>query len=109
MEFHGKIIRIVDKTTAIINLGKNHGIKDSSIFSIIGNPEPIIDPFDLQPRKAKSETPVRVGDIVEVEVTGPSVGKLTNGVCIGSDQANRLILWMKVGKRGLFLGLEGDF
>lgn len=145
MELHGKIIRIVDKTTVIINLGKNHGIKDSSVFSIIGNPEPIIDPFtkeelglvsvvkakvkaaqvhdkftiastkwtkiglklvtpgfaaqisslfdtetvdqgellvnstDLQPWKAKSETPVKVGDIVEVEVTESPAGKLTDG------------------------------
>lgn len=146
MEIQGKIIRIVDKTTVIINLGKNHGIRASSIFNILGNPELIIDPFskeelglvsvvkakvkaaqvhdkftiastrwsstrlkfeanlgaqigalfdtelvdqgellvdatDLQPWKAKSETPVKVGDIVEVEVEGSTSS---------SDQADKL-------------------
>ena len=45
MEIHGKIIRIVDKTTVIIDLGKNQGITNDSVFSIIGSPEPVIDPF----------------------------------------------------------------
>jgi hypothetical protein len=149
MKINGKIIRIVDKTTVIINLGKNNGITYGSIFSILGNPEPIMDPFtkeelglvsivkskvkaaqihdkftiastrlsstyikgqaaisnyitsffetdkfdegellvnsnDLQPWKAKSETPVTVGDIVEVEIAVQSTasektGKLSNG------------------------------
>lgn len=136
MRIQGKIIRILDKRTVIINLGKNHGIADHSIFSIIGDPESVVDPFtkeelglvsvvkakvkavqvhdkftiastkwiathfkltanigvqlgglfdqetvdegellvssmDVQPWKAKSETPVKVGDIVEVEVPTP--------------------------------------
>lgn len=45
MEIQGQIIRIIDKTTVIVNLGKNHGITDSCIFSILGDPESIIDPF----------------------------------------------------------------
>lgn len=150
MEIQGNIIRIVDKTTVIINLGKKDGIKGDSIFRILGNPEQIIDPFtkenlglvtivkakvkaaqiyekftiattrwssirlklqatlgtqisslfdtedvdegellvnssDLQPWKAKSEIPVKVGDIVMVEITGlPAVseqeGKKSNEV-----------------------------
>lgn len=145
MEIHGKIIRIVDKTTVIIDLGKNHGITDDSIFSIIGSPEPVIDPFteeelglvsvvkakvkaaqvhdkftiastkwtttrlkfgestlatqfrslfeieavdegellvdsaDLQPWKAKSERPVKVGDIVKVDITGSPTNKISDG------------------------------
>lgn len=136
MKIQGKIIRILDKRTVIINLGKNNNINDSSVFSILGNPEPVVDPFtqeelglvsvvkakvkavqvhdkftiastkwlsthfkltanlatqlgalfdtemvdqgellvnstDVQPWKAKSETPVRVGDIVEVQVSEP--------------------------------------
>lgn len=134
-KIQGRIIRILDRRTAIINLGKNAGITNSSVFHILGDPETIVDPFseeelgeiavvksklkaeqvydkftiattkwtidilkgsffrsilspysditetqivdegemvvapeDLQPWKAKSETPVRVGDIVEVEV-----------------------------------------
>jgi hypothetical protein len=129
----GKIIRIVDKRTVIINLGKEHGVKYDAIFSIMGEPEQIIDPDskyvlgevkivksrvkakevadkftiattqwvevrnqlfskvfnrlnegferteidegelfvdekDLKPWKAKSEFPVRVGDLVQVEI-----------------------------------------
>lgn len=129
----GKIIRILDKRTVIINLGKEHGVKSGAIFSIIGEAEEIIDPFtneslgevkviksrvkavevaekfsiattkwnekqfkflnsflgtindsmesneldegelkvefsDIQPWKAKSEQPVRVGDVVKVEI-----------------------------------------
>ena len=40
----GRIIRIVDKNTVIINLGAEDGISFSTIFSIIGEPEQIIDP-----------------------------------------------------------------
>lgn len=129
----GKIIRIIDKKTVVINLGEEHGIDNSSVFYILGEPEEIIDPFnndilgtvnvtktrvkasqvfdkftiattswkvttynpisiysslfksetitqtvdegelkvdpdDLQPWKARSETPVKVGDEVEVTV-----------------------------------------
>jgi hypothetical protein len=132
MKIHGKIIRILDKKTVIIDLGKNNGVTDGSVFSILGDPEPVLDPFtkeelglvsvvkakvkaaqvhdkftiastkwsstqfkfainlgtqlrelvdtemvdqgdllvnseDVQPWKAKSETPVKIGDIVEVE------------------------------------------
>lgn len=139
-KIQGRIIRILDTRTAIINLGSTNGVKSSSVFHILGDPEAIIDPFskeelgqivvvksklkaeqvyekftiattkwtivtlkhlgssnynildianhlgfqrevevvdhgemkvrseDIKPWKAKSETPVRVGDIVEVEV-----------------------------------------
>ena len=40
----GKIIRIIDRRTVIINLGKNDGIKEDSVFSIMGSPEQISDP-----------------------------------------------------------------
>ncbi|WP_448872396.1 hypothetical protein [Desulfobulbus propionicus] len=129
----GKVIRIVDKRTVIINLGKEHGVKNDAIFSIMGDPEQIIDPYthdllgevkivkcrvkakevaekfsiattrwtssnfkifntfigniqknievsevdegelnvsesEIQPWKAKSESPVKVGDLVQVEI-----------------------------------------
>lgn len=129
----GKIIRIIDRRTVIINLGKNDGIKEDSVFSIMGSPEQISDPDtseilgevtivksrvkakevaekftiattkwetyqintfnklikvfadnvdtyeqdegellveekDIQPWKAKSESPVKVGDIVQVKI-----------------------------------------
>ena len=41
----GRIIRIIDKNTIVINLGKIHGIDNSSVFYILGEPEEIIDPF----------------------------------------------------------------
>jgi hypothetical protein len=41
----GKIIRILDKRSVIINLGKEHGINESSLFFILGKPEHVIDPF----------------------------------------------------------------
>lgn len=41
----GKIIRILDKRTVIINLGIQDGIKNTSIFHILGKPETVIDPF----------------------------------------------------------------
>ena len=41
----GKIIRIVDRRTVIINLGRKDGIGHESIFNILSEPEPIIDPF----------------------------------------------------------------
>jgi hypothetical protein len=40
----GRIIRIVDKNTVIVNLGTEDGITFSTIFSIMGEPEQIIDP-----------------------------------------------------------------
>lgn len=40
----GKVIRILDKRTVIINLGKEAGVSSSSFFSIMGEPEQIIDP-----------------------------------------------------------------
>lgn len=127
----GKIIRIIDARTVIIDLGSKDHIKDDSIFYILGEPEEIIHPFsgktlgkviiiksklksaqvydqftiattrwsvnspklsnnlldhliydqqlidqgelfvdpqEIQPWKAKSEIPVRVGDLVEVRV-----------------------------------------
>ncbi len=130
---NGKIIRILDRRTVIINLGKNNGITEKSIFSIMGTPEKIIDPetldvlgevtivksrvkakevaekftiattkwesvrinafnrwtgmlaqnvekieqdegellvenSDIQPWKAKSESPVKIGDLVQVQL-----------------------------------------
>lgn len=41
----GKIIRILDASTVIINLGSVHGVTDNSVFSILGGPEAVIDPF----------------------------------------------------------------
>jgi hypothetical protein len=125
----GRIIRILDKKTVIINLGKMDNIDSESIFYILGDPEPVVDPFtkselglvnvtkarvkasqvfdkftiattkwtdyrfifegltlpsmtrsevyegellvdskDIQPWKAKSEVPVRIGDEVEVSI-----------------------------------------
>lgn len=40
----GKIVRILDKRTVIINLGTNDGIDDSTVFRILSEPESIIDP-----------------------------------------------------------------
>ena len=42
---NGKIIRIIDTKTVIINLGTNDGITNESYFNILGEPEEIIDPF----------------------------------------------------------------
>lgn len=154
-KIQGKIIRILDTRTVIINLGKNHGIRDSSIFSILGSPEPVIDPFaqeelglvsvvkakvkavqlhdrftiastkwystyfkatanigaqlgtlfdtemvdegelrvnstDVKPWKAKSETPVSVGDIVEVEVMDPSSSVEGESESIKNEKPERL-------------------
>ena len=41
----GKIIRILDERTAIINLGTRDGVKEYSFFQILGEPEAVIDPF----------------------------------------------------------------
>jgi len=41
----GRIIRILDTRTVIINLGRESNVKDSSIFHILGEPEPVVDPF----------------------------------------------------------------
>lgn len=138
-KIRGRIIRILDTRTAIINLGKKDGIAQNSIFQILGEPESIVDPFtdevlgqvtvvktklrasqvnerftiattkwlvintkpgkeitdvfrpfanlyeyetevvdqgemrvameDIQPWKAQSEIPVRLGDEVEVEIS----------------------------------------
>ena len=40
----GRIIRILDKRTVIINLGSVDGVTHNSLFSIMGDPEPVIDP-----------------------------------------------------------------
>lgn len=40
----GRIIRIVDQTTVVINVGKKHGVKVGDIFRIEGSREVIIDP-----------------------------------------------------------------
>lgn len=41
----GKIIRITDPETVVINLGSERGIQADSIFHVLGTPETIIDPF----------------------------------------------------------------
>ena len=43
-KIRGIIIRILDDRTLIINLGRENGISDESIFMIHGAPEEIIDP-----------------------------------------------------------------
>ena len=40
----GKVIRILDKRTVIINIGSNDRIDNNSLFSIMGEAEKIIDP-----------------------------------------------------------------
>src|SRR5690242_6972321 len=40
----GKIARIIDSKTVVINLGSEHGIDSDSIFFILGEPENIVDP-----------------------------------------------------------------
>lgn len=131
----GRIIRILDNKSVVINLGREHGIGDENMFFILGEPEPVVDPVsrevlgsvmvtkgkvrssqvfdkftiattawttitagteykdifgdlfgqvkpnvdeallvrstDVKPWKAKSETPVKVGDEVEVKVDDP--------------------------------------
>jgi acyl-CoA reductase-like NAD-dependent aldehyde dehydrogenase len=132
----GRIIRILDKKSVVINLGREQGIEDESIFYILGEPESVIDPMtnevlgtvsvaksrvrasqvfdkftiattswttvtysvyagilenltggartqtidegelkvspdDVKPWKAKSESPVKVGDEVEVKINEP--------------------------------------
>ena len=44
----GRIIRIIDNTTVIINLGREDGVQSLSVFSILGAPEPIIDPVSSE-------------------------------------------------------------
>lgn len=44
----GRIIRIVDSRTVIINLGSKDGVSSSSVFKILGDPEAIIDPFSRE-------------------------------------------------------------
>jgi hypothetical protein len=41
----GKIIRILDTRTVIINLGSDQGININTIFKVYASPESIIDPF----------------------------------------------------------------
>lgn len=43
-EIRGRIIRILDKRTVIINLGAEDGILGANIFRIFGKPEQIVDP-----------------------------------------------------------------
>lgn len=40
----GRIIRIIDSTTVVINVGKAHGVTVGDIFRIDGSREVIIDP-----------------------------------------------------------------
>jgi len=41
----GKIIRILDNRTVIINLGREQGININTTFKVFASPELIIDPF----------------------------------------------------------------
>ncbi|HEU4510628.1 MAG TPA: hypothetical protein VFR78_20525 [Pyrinomonadaceae bacterium] len=40
----GRIIRILDSKTVIINLGSEHGVTGTSIFHILADPEDVVDP-----------------------------------------------------------------
>jgi hypothetical protein len=40
----GRVIRILDKRTVIINLGSRDGIRNDNFFSILGEPESVVDP-----------------------------------------------------------------
>jgi membrane-bound ClpP family serine protease len=40
----GKVIRILDKRTVVINLGSKNRISNDSVFHILGDPEDIVDP-----------------------------------------------------------------
>lgn len=40
----GRIIRIIDPTTVVINLGSDDGIVSSSRFYVLGEPEQVVDP-----------------------------------------------------------------
>jgi len=122
----GRIIRILDGKTVVINLGRDHGIQRESIFYILGEPEKVIDPVtkeelgavavnkakvvasqvfdkftiatapyasqdlsalfrtevdlpidpnDVRPWKAISESTIKVGDEVEVTVPSELVGE----------------------------------
>jgi hypothetical protein len=44
MKLTGRIIRILDTRTVVINLGGEKGIRDQSVFSIMGKDEPVVDP-----------------------------------------------------------------
>jgi hypothetical protein len=44
-KIRGRIIRIIDSSTVVINLGKVHGITENSIFGILGEPEVVKDPL----------------------------------------------------------------
>ena len=43
-KIRGNIIRILDKRTVIINLGRRDGITDGKVFSILSQPEPVVEP-----------------------------------------------------------------
>lgn len=43
-EIRGRIIRILDEGSVIINLGRQHGVTDNSVFAIVAGEEAIIDP-----------------------------------------------------------------
>ncbi len=47
-KIRGRIIRILDPKTVIINLGRKDGIQDDSVFSILGEPETVVDPFSRE-------------------------------------------------------------
>ena len=115
----GRIIRILDEKTVVINLGEENGVQRGLTFYILGEPEKVIDPItkeelgtvavnkakveatqvfdkftvattplnrtdlsiflgtkpqlpvdpkDISPWKAQSESPVRVGDEVEATI-----------------------------------------
>ena len=44
-ELRGRIIRITGAETAIVNLGREQGIAKECTFSILAEPESVIDPF----------------------------------------------------------------
>lgn len=47
-EIKGRIIRLLDNRTVIVNLGAKDGIRKGVVFSILGNPELVVDPVTQQ-------------------------------------------------------------
>lgn len=57
MKIRGRIIRIIDNRTAIINLGRAHGIDHNSVFSVLSDVEIVVDP----------QTDEKLGELVVVK------------------------------------------
>ena len=44
----GRIIRILDGETVMINLGRTDGVKRGAVFSVLSEPEAVVDPNNRQ-------------------------------------------------------------